>query len=164
MNKGNMKAISETIPNHAAFTAFISRLFDVTKPETVYGQPVTVGGQTIITVSESCIFMGAGYGSGSGRGSTEMKGGGDADGEGGHGIATMSMDGGVGGYVGGIGSGGGGGGGGLARARPVAVISVDDEGVSVSSVIDSTKIIIAFFAMFSALIMFLRRMRRDDKG
>lgn len=143
MSIENMKQImSEAIPDQAAFTAFIGRLFDVAKPETVYSPPVTANGQTIITASEAWVSMGAGYGGGSGT-SNEA----DDDGE----IEEN------------VGAGGGGGGGGTAWARPVAVIAISDAGVIVEPIIDPTKITIAFFTTIGAMFLMLGRMRRFGK-
>jgi hypothetical protein len=45
-------------------------------------------------------------------------------------------------------------------ARPVAVISVGPEGVQVESVVDPTKIAIAFFTTLGSMFFMLSRMRR----
>lgn len=56
-----------------------------------------------------------------------------------------------------VGGGGGGGGGGAVHGRPVAVISVDEDGVTVTPVIDFTRIGIAVLAVLVALRKGLRR-------
>ena len=143
MSIENMKQLmTESVPDQNAFNAFIGRLFDVAKPETVYSPPVTANGQTVITASEAWVSMAAGYGGGTGSGSESE----DDDGE------KES-----GGY------GGGGGGGGTAWARPVAVIAISDEGVTVEPIIDPTKITIAFFTTIGAMFLMLGRMRRFGK-
>ena len=147
MSIENMKQfMSEAIPDQAAFTAFIGHLFDVAKPETVYSPPITAGGQTVITANEAWVSMGAGYGGGGGAEGGEDK---DAEME----DATES----------GYGAGGGGGGGGTAWARPVAVIAISDDGVTVEPIVDPTKIAIAFFTTIGAMFLMLGRMRRFGK-
>ncbi len=146
MSIENMKQfMSEAIPDQAAFTAFIGRLFDIARPETVYSPPVTANGQTIITASEAWVSMGAGYGGGGGGGT---EGAGD-EGE----MEEFDGD-------SGYGAGGGGGGGGTAWARPVAVIAISDAGVTVEPIVDPTKITIAFFTTIGAMFLMLGRMRR----
>lgn len=56
--------------------------------------------------------------------------------------------------------GGGGGGGGYSGGRPVAVISVGEEGVRVEPVVDVTKLGIAFFTTLGALFLGWRAMTR----
>jgi len=55
------------------------------------------------------------------------------------------------------GGGGGGGGGGAVNARPVAVIKVAEDGVTVVPIFDMTRIAIAAFGVFLALRKALRR-------
>ena len=148
MNIENMKQLmSESIPDQAAFTAFIGRLFDVAKPETVYSPPITANGQTVITANEAWVSVGAGYGGGGGT-----EGGDDDEGE------LEEFDG-----ESGYGAGGGGGGGGTAWARPVALIAISDAGVTVEPIVDPTKIAIAFFTTIGAMFLMLGRMRRFGK-
>ena len=54
-----------------------------------------------------------------------------------------------------------GGGGGTAVGRPVAVISIDAEGaVSVTPVVDPTKIALAFITVLGSFLLMLGKMRR----
>lgn len=107
----------------------IGRLFDVSRTDAVFSEPVTQEGTTIIVASELTVGMGVGFGGGEGV---------EAGGDGG-------------------GSGGGGGGGGYALGRPVAVISVDAHGVQVQPVFDLTKVAIAAFTALGAMFITYRR-------
>ncbi len=124
----------------------VEKLFDVTRPSSVYAEPVTAGDHTIITASEVSVGMGFGVGFGGGEGrstpSQEIsEEGSEFEGEG-------------------TGMGGGGGGGGASIARPVAVISVGPEGVQVEPVVDPTKIALAFFTTLGSMFFMLSKMRR----
>ena len=63
---------------------------------------------------------------------------------------------------GGFGRGGGGGGG--TTARPVAAIIMGPDGVRVEPIVDPTKIAIAFFTAFGAMMIALRKMRQASQG
>ena len=119
--------------------ALIGRLFDVAKPDAVYTEPVVTENYTVITASEVVVSMGAGYG-----------GGGEYD------PGEDSDEGGEASY----GSGGGGGGGGIATGRPVAVITVGPYGTKVDPIVDPTKISIAFFTTFTAMVISLLQVMR----
>ncbi|VAW31257.1 hypothetical protein MNBD_CHLOROFLEXI01-3927 [hydrothermal vent metagenome] len=127
------KIMLETVTNQESANALIGRLFDITRPEAVYSQPVTVGEHTIITASEYMAGMGVGYGSGGGLSAQEEPEG--------------------------MGIGGGGGGGGTALARPVATIIVGPNGVRVEPIIDVTKIAITMFTALGAMVLALRKMK-----
>ncbi len=137
-------AMTERSQEQAA--GVVEKLFDVTRPSSVYSEPVTSGDFTLITASEVSVGMGfgLGVGGGQGRGGPRQGMGEDepqVEGEG-------------------TGLGGGGGGGGASMARPVAVISVGPQGVQVEPVVDSTKIAIAFFTTLGSMFFMLSRMRR----
>ncbi len=124
----------------------VEKLFDVARPSSVYGEPITVGDHTVITASEVSVGMGIGLGIGGGEGR-----GGPTEGMS---EEEPEMEG------EGAGLGGGGGGGGASLARPVAVISVGPEGVQVEPVVDPTKIAIAFFTALGTMFIMRSRMRR----
>jgi uncharacterized spore protein YtfJ len=124
----------------------VEKLFDVARPSSVYGEPITAGDHTVITASEVSVGMGIGLGIGGGEGRGGPTAGmseeePETEGEG-------------------AGLGGGGGGGGASLARPVAVISVGPEGVQVEPVVDPTKIAIAFFTALGTMFIMRSRMRR----
>ncbi|MBE2236926.1 MAG: hypothetical protein IAE81_03995 [Caldilineaceae bacterium] len=60
----------------------------------------------------------------------------------------------------GEGSGGGGGGGGYALGRPVAVVSIDAQGVRVQPIFDLTKVAIAAITALGAMAIAYRQMAR----
>ena len=49
--------------------ALIGRLFDVARPDAVFGEAISAEGQTVITASE--VYVGMGFGLGLGRGGDE---------------------------------------------------------------------------------------------
>jgi uncharacterized spore protein YtfJ len=117
----------------------VGRLFDVAKPNAVFTEPVVNGDYTVITASEVVVTMGAGFGGGGGYNPTEDS---DESGEDS------------------FGAGGGGGGGGVATGRPVAVITVGPHGTQVEPIVDPTKISIAFFTTFAAMVVTLLQVMR----
>ena len=127
------KLMIESVPDQKTANELIGKLFDVTRPDAVYGQPITVGEHTIITASEYTAGMGVGYGGGAGNS------------PGSQGDAT--------------GFNGGGGGGGTTMARPVATIIIGPNGVRVEPVVDVTKIAITMFTALGAMAMALRKMK-----
>jgi uncharacterized spore protein YtfJ len=112
------------------------QLLEVTKPNAVFGSPIQQGPYAIITASELVLGVGGGYGGGGGP---DASAGEEED---------TAVNGGVG-----IG------GGGLARARPVATISVGPDGVAVTPVIDTTKLGIAFLSSLAAILVTALRVR-----
>jgi uncharacterized spore protein YtfJ len=121
----------------------IGRLFDITKPESVYSKPTEVGNYTVITAAELMVTMGAGYGSG---GESTP-----ADGEEEYGENISGFE------------GGGGGGGGFAVGRPVAAITIGPGGAQVNPIIDLTRIFIAFFATLVTIVMALNQVQRHEQ-
>jgi len=122
----------------------IGRLFDVAKPNAVYTDPLSVGDHTVITASENVVTMGAGYGGGGGYNPASN----EEDDE-----DTLSG-----------GAGGGGGGGGFSTSRPVAVITIGPEGTHVEPIVDPTKIAIAFFTTFAAMVMTLSQVMKFKRS
>lgn len=128
----------------------MDKLFAVAQPSAVFGAPVATEGRTIITASEVQVGAGFGYGGGGGTGpwttedeeepSSEDEGRGE-----------------------GAGAGFGGGGGGMSGGRPVAVISIEPEGVQVQPVVDVTKIALALFTTLGGMFIMLSKMRREGE-
>jgi uncharacterized spore protein YtfJ len=106
-----------------------------------FGEPVTSGDYTVIPAAE--VAVGGGFGSGWGHGPRMLKAASSGQGE--------PSD---------QGRGGGGGGGGGSNARPVAVIVIGPDGVSVRPVFDYTKIGLALATALGAMWMAAGRMRR----
>lgn len=136
MSENFNKLILESIPDQKSANELMGRLFDVTRPDAVFSQPVTVGDHTIINASEYSVGLGMGYGGGGGIGP-------DPD------ESTPQ----------GNGVGGGGGGGGATMSRPVAAIIVSPSGVRVEPIVDVTKIAITMFTALGAMAMALRKMK-----
>lgn len=136
MSENYNKLLIESVPDQQSANELIGRLFNVTRPDAVYSQPITVGDHTIITASEYTAGMGVGYGGGGGTGPNQEE-----------------SDEGAGGF------GGGGGGGGTTMARPVATIIISPSGVRVEPIVDVTKIAITMFTALGAMAMALRKMR-----
>lgn len=136
MSENYNKLLFESVPDQQSANELIGKLFDVTRPDAVFSQPVTVGDHTIITASEYSAGMGVGYGGGGGVGPAANE-------------ETNEP----------IGYGGGGGGGGGTTARPVATIIISPSGVRVEPIVDVTKIAITMFTALGAMAMALRKMK-----
>lgn len=109
-------------------SAGLERLFGPVGSADVFSAPVERGESIVITAAAIERFGGFGFGGG----------------EGDDGDAAS-------------GSGAGGGGGGRVEARPVAVIRIDGDGVSVVPVLDTTRIAIAAIGVALALMRAMRR-------
>jgi uncharacterized spore protein YtfJ len=139
------KIFIEKIPSQEKANELMAKLFTVTQPDVVFSPPITVREQTVITASEVTAGFGFGFGGGGGmaqhqQSETEPS-------------TTETAD---------FGGGGGGGGGGTAQARPVAAIIMTPTGVRIEPIVDVTKISIAFFTAFGAIIGMLYKMKRDS--
>jgi uncharacterized spore protein YtfJ len=164
MSKAFDQLTVASVENQEQSIALLEKLVAVARPESVFGEPTQVEGRTIITASEVNVGLGVGFGFGggttSGRAEEEKRhrgrssaprervdleemapGEGEAEGED-------------------AGMGGGGGGGGGASGRPVAIISVSEEGVQVEPVVDATKIALAFFTTLGSMFFMLTKMRK----
>ena len=123
----------------------VEKLFDVARPKAVFGEPITVGEQVVITANEVNVGMGVGFGGGAGS------------------AARPDEEPAPEGEGAGAGAGGGGGGGGFSGARPVAAIVVSPQGVWVEPIVDMTKLGLALFTMIGSMWMFWSRMRRASR-
>lgn len=112
----------------------LAELVSVANADRVYREPVVAGDMTVITAAEIQTGMGFGYG---------LNGGGWSSGR--------RSNKGQGGPR------GGGGGGGQANGRPVAIITVGSDGVSVQPVLDRTKIVATALTAAAAIGMMLVR-------
>ncbi len=108
-------------------TAGLDRLFQPVGPEDVFSAPIERDGMIIVTAAAVERAGGFGFGGGDGADVESPSGG------------------------------GGGGGGGAVNARPVAVIKIGEDGVTVVPIFDVTRIAIAAFGVFLALRKALRR-------
>lgn len=132
------KGLDAAERNQAGGMEKLDKLFAVAQPGAVYSEPIQAEGQTVITLNEVTVMMGYGFGVGEGGGTAP------AD----ETNANPSPQG---------GSGGGGGGGGFSAGRPVAVLSVNANGVYVKPIVDVTKLGIAFLTTFGAMALMLAR-------
>lgn len=136
MSENFNKLILESIPDQKSANELMGRLFDVTRPDAVFSQPITVGDHTIINASEYSATLGMGYGGGGGMGPNPEE-------------TTQQAN----------GYGSGGGGGGATMSRPVAAIIVSPSGVRVEPIVDVTKIAITMFTALGAMALALRKMK-----
>lgn len=135
------KLITESLANQEEANELMGKLFDITRPESVFSPPITHNDYTIITATEVTAGLGYGYGGGGGGSDKETE-------------KNTGFD-------GGVGSGGGGGGG--SSARPVAVIEIGPHGVRVEPIVDATKISLAFFTALGSMALLFGKMRRGAK-
>ena len=133
----------------------LAKIFAAAQPGAVYGQPVVVGGHTLITAAE--VTSGGGFGVGLGTGPAGKP---DAMTAPAASAASAAELGAPRPSGGGAGFGGGGG----AMGRPVAVIAIGPDGVTVKPVVDVTKIGLAALTTVAALLGLVRTMRRGGKG
>jgi uncharacterized spore protein YtfJ len=126
----------------------LEKIYSAAQPGAVYSEPVTAGNYTVITASE--IAAGGGFGSGLGFGlpTTPPKQQGETSGR----EAQPTNSG-----------GGGMGGGGGSSGRPVAIIIIGPDGVTVKPVVDVTKIALAGVTAWGTMLMLLRRMRKASR-
>jgi uncharacterized spore protein YtfJ len=116
----------------------LDRLMVAARPGAVFGQPVEAGGYTVITASE--VTTGGGFGSGVGVGGPQASGS--------QGASS------------GPGAGGGSGGGGGSMGRPVAVIAIGPDGVTVKPVFDITKLGVVLLTAWGSVALTAVRMAR----
>jgi uncharacterized spore protein YtfJ len=133
------------IASHKEGIKLMERLTDVARPSAVYGDPVTVDEHTVITAAEVTVRLGYGYGSGGTEPESSPAEGSEKAGK---------EEGAPGGY------GGGGGGGGGTGARPVAVIHISKDGVSVEPIVDVTKLALAFFTVLGSIFVMGAKIRQ----
>ena len=105
----------------------VSRLLETARAEAVFGRPIEREGVTIIPVSEVNVGLGVGGGKGFNPAKDQER----------------------------PSSGEGAGGGGGAKGRPVAVIVLGRDGVSIRPVLDLTKIVLAVFTTAGVALFWL---------
>lgn len=135
----------------------LAQLISVASADKVYSEPVVAGDKTMITAAEIRTGMGFGYGLATGvraRAGRRFRSGPKAG-------AASSGERKAGDGKSGPQSGGGGGGG--AVGRPVAVITMSPDGVTVQPVLDRTRIALAALTAAGVLGLTLIRMRRGGR-
>jgi uncharacterized spore protein YtfJ len=124
-------------------SSVIEKIYSAAQPGAVYSEPVKSGNYTVIMASE--VAVGGGFGTGSGIGPQGKKAAEES---------PQSSQ-----ISGGSGIGGGGG----SSGRPVAVIVIGPDGVTVKPVFDITKIALAGITAWGTMLLLLRKMRRGNK-
>jgi uncharacterized spore protein YtfJ len=125
----------------------LEKILAAARPSAVFGEPVESGSYTIITAAE--VTSGGGFGVGMGRGQAPKPG------------ASQSPPAEAAAPAGGqSGAGSGFGGGGGSMGRPVAIIAIGPNGVTVRPVVDVTKVALAALTTSVAMLGLRRRMRR----
>ncbi len=132
------------VKTQAEASELIGKLFDAAKPSGVFSEPVITDTCTVITASEVSVGMGIGYGIG-----------GNVDGQAAEAEASPEED--ETPTKQGDEIGGGGGGGGAASARPVAVIKITSDGVTVEPIVDVTKIALAMFTTVASMFVMMSK-------
>ena len=142
-----MKEIKDEIFLKAVHTpdegrALLEKLTQAASPQAVFGEPIQQGDTTVVTASAVSVGLGFGmFGFALERNETQPES---------HDLARNEVN-------------GGGGGGGSTLARPVAVISIDSHGVKVMPIVDVTKICLAFFSTFAAVLIAIKKMMKLTK-
>jgi uncharacterized spore protein YtfJ len=151
MGKQFENVVVSAVKNQEEAVELMGKLYDVARPGAVFGEPITAEGRTVVTASEVSVGMGFGFGIGAGTTPESEGDPGQPEGE----EAEFP--------AGGSGVGGGGGGGGAAAGRPVAVITIDQEGVKVEPVLDITKVALAFFTMLGSIFVMGAKIRKASR-
>ncbi|HEX2912510.1 MAG TPA: hypothetical protein VH186_17000 [Chloroflexia bacterium] len=124
----------------------MEKIFSGAQPNAIFSQPIVSGNYTLITACEISSGGGFGFGRGFGPGTEAQKGTEKAEFNGQQ-------------FAGGGGMGGGGG----SLGRPIAVIVVGPEGVTVRPVVDATKVALAAITAWGAIFLAVRKMSRGRK-
>ncbi|HJT59715.1 MAG TPA: hypothetical protein VJ761_24615 [Ktedonobacteraceae bacterium] len=137
--------LTEAERGNEKLSQVMEKLYAAARPGAVYSEPVTSGSYTVITASE--VMVGGGFGSGIGLGPAMNATVKQTDGQ----LPEEPRQ-----QSGGGGLGGGGG----SSGRPIAVIIIGPNGVTVKPVVDATKVALAFATVLGAMLVTLGKMRR----
>ena len=148
MNETIDQFVQSMRENQAGSTEVMAKVLVAAQPGAVFGEPISVENQTVITASE--VFAGGALGNGGGAG----------------GGASLSDESTAPELPAKEGTGVGGGSGvlGCSKGRPVAAIIVNTEGVRVEPIVDVTKIGLALLTTLGAILITLFKIRRDALG
>ena len=123
----------------------MEKIFEAAQASAVFTEPVINGNYTVISACE--VAAGGGFGSGMGVGATTEQ----------TGEASQSQSQPASGVGGGIG------GGGFSRGRPIAVIVVGPEGVTIKPILDITRVALAGIGLWSGVVAIFRKMANSGK-
>lgn len=129
----------------------LEKILAAAQPGAVFGQPVEAGGYTLITASE--VTSGGGFGVGAASGPVPTP---DAK----RSPPTEAPRPSGKQSIGGSGFGGGGG----SVGRPVAIIAIGPNGVTVRPVVDVTKVVLAALTASAAILGMRRAIRRARRA
>lgn len=157
MAEGHDDAVQTIDHAHESAAEVLGELVAVASAAKVFSEPVVAGDRTVITAAEIRTGMGFGYGLAAGTKSS--------DGQGSHShVKGRTVSWGWGRRDGSEeGPHGGGGGGGQATGRPVAVVTIDPDGVHVQPVLDRSKIVLTALTALGAIGLTLIRRRRVER-
>ena len=136
--------LSSTSKREEQFGRVLEKVYAAAQPGAVYSEPVRAGNSTVITASE--VTAAGGFGSGMGFG-PEASSGKKQAGE--QVLQTQQVQ--------------NSGGGGASKGRPVAVIIIGPDKVTVQPVIDVTQLALAGIAVWGTMLMLFMRMWRITK-
>jgi uncharacterized spore protein YtfJ len=123
----------------------LEKVFAAAQPGAVFGEPVGSGTYTVITAAE--VTSGGGFGMGMGLGPPSRP---DTDAPAADAASPEGRQ------PGGTGAGGGGG----SMGRPVAIIAIGPDGVTIKPVVDVTKVALAGLTAWATMLGLLRARRR----
>jgi len=126
----------------------VEKIYSAAQPGAIYSEPVVSGNYTIITASE--VAAGGGFGSGLGFGPTNNQAEKQPGEEVSQSQQTSSGRGGIGG-------------GGASSGRPVAIIIIGPDGVTVKPVLDLTKIALTSITAMGAMLVALRKILKASR-
>jgi uncharacterized spore protein YtfJ len=119
--------------------ALLEKITAAASPQAVFGDPIQQGDTTVITANAVSVGLGFGmFGFVLDRNEAQQEE---------HQTARKEVN-------------GGGGGGGSTRARPVAVVTINPQGVSVMPIVDVTKICLVFFTTFAATFIAIKKITK----
>ena len=153
MTEARDHAVEISEKAHERGVELLEELVSIASSDKVFSEPVVAGDRTIITAAEIHTGMGFGYGLAGGT-----RGGGEAAGS--EVKARVASWGRGRHHRGAERPRGGGGGGGQATGRPVAVVTIDPDGVRVQPVLDRTKIVLTALTALGAIGLTWTRLRR----
>ena len=138
-------ALAEASKRDQHLASSMEKIFAAAHADAVFTEPVVNGNYTVISACEVAAV--GGFGSGLGVGATTEQAG--------EASQAQSQP--------ASGAGGGIGGGGFSRGRPIAVIVVGPEGVTIKPILDITRVALAGIGLWSSVITMFRKRAKSGK-